>query len=328
MKYLFILLLCFNSHAWSHLKSLKTKANNHAFAKNLDSIEESIWPYEVQSIGHSMQSYQNYSFSPYWHDGLDIRGNAGQKVLASVSGKIVNIENYHPGNDLYWEIAILDDSGFVWKYHHVDKNSIPNKIYELYKSGKRINIGDHIGNIVYWPNTSFGEKYHHIHLLIVDGLKRYVNPFLLLPKLEDDSSPIIDEIGLFNRRRKRVKSNLISGKHGIYVKLSDTVLHNKFKLTPYLISYTLDDSKPVNIWKFDYLPSMTNDLDYLSDFYLSGTCGNYRCRDFVINVNFKKNINDKNTNFFELKAGPHSIKIEAWDFAGNYTHKEFNYNVR
>jgi len=310
-----------------HLKNVKTIADSFAWAKNLNSVEQSIWPFALKSIGHSMQSYQNYSFSPYWHDGLDIRGEAGQQVFSTVSGKVVNIENYQRGNDLYWEVAILDDSGFVWKYHHMDKNSIADVIKEAYKTGERIKQGEYIGDIVTWPATSFGERYHHIHLLVVDGNKRYVNPFTLLPKLEDTSAPQITEIGLFDNKRKMISGTTTSSEHGIYIVAQDLVLHDQFILTPYLITYSLDNGADQTVWRFDYLPSVDNDTDYINDFYLKKTCGNYSCRKFYINLNFDKNAKDA-TKFFDLSPGIHEIKVTVSDFVGNQSQKNFQYNVR
>lgn len=312
--------------ASEHLKNKKTLADRLAWAKSTKEIQPSRWPYDLKSIGHSMQSYQNYSSSPYWHDGLDIRGDEGQAVYATVAGKIVNIENYYPGNDLYWEVAILDDSGFIWKYHHVDKNSIPNEIRSALRTGNRIEQGDLIGSIVRWPVSAYGERYHHIHLLVVDGNGRYINPFKLLPPLADTSAPVIEKIGLFNSRRNLVNGTSIRGAHGLYVEASDTVLHERFTLTPYLISYKLDHGPEQIVWKFDHLPSNTNDTDYIRDFYLSGTCGNYSCRKFNINLNFDLNSSNA-TKFFNLASGEHKIEVTVSDFAGNSTSKEFIYTV-
>src|SRR5688500_15621489 len=75
------------------------------------------WPVTVLSIGHTSASYQNYGGSPYFHHGLDVRADAGSDVLAAAGGKVVNIENYG-GSAAYWEVAILDDEGFLWQYHH------------------------------------------------------------------------------------------------------------------------------------------------------------------------------------------------------------------
>jgi hypothetical protein len=332
MKILTILSICILStvNAWAqkhvHLQSIKTIADKTAWATSLKNIQPAVWPYDILSIGHSMQSYQNYSMSPYWHDGLDIRGEAKQKVYATVAGKVVNIENYYPGLDLYWEVAILDDSGFVWKYHHVDKNSIPQEIRDAFKNGTRIQQGDQIGNIVKWGTTAYGEKYHHIHLLVVDGKGRYINPFKLLPVLADTSVPVIEKIGLFNRKRKIVSGNLVSGDHGIYIQAFDTVLHKKFNLTPYLITYSLDRQDVKTVWRFDFLPSSTNDIDYINDFYLRGTCGNYNCRKFNININFDSTA-PKATRFFNLERGRHRIDIQVMDFVGNEASKSFEYTV-
>lgn len=310
-----------------HLKNIRTKANSFAKAIDLINIEESIWPYSIKSIGHSMQSYQKYGFSSaYWHDGLDIRGEANEKVYASVSGRVVNIENYYPGEPLYWEVAILDDSGFVWKYHHIDSTSIPLEIKKAFKNGTRIKQGDYIGNIISWPVSSYGEKYNHIHLLIVDGKGRYVNPFKLLPKIEDTSVPTILKIGLFDSNRKIIQGDKVRGDHGVYIQASDTVMHDKFILTPYFISYSLDHGAETPVWKFDYLPSVDNDQDYINDFYLKGTCGDYRCREFYINLNFNKKYT-KATKFFKLNAGKHNITVFVKDFAGNSFSKTFSYTV-
>jgi len=312
-----------------HFNSGSKVANLHAHNVVIPQNTNAIWPYIALSIGNSMQSFQNYGFSPgsaYWHDGLDIRGNANENVYATVSGKIVNIENYRPGNKLYWEVAILDDNGLVWKYHHVDEKSIPRKIHQAFKDGSRIEQGELIGKIVYWSVTTEGERYHHIHLLVVNGLGQYVNPLALMPALADTTSPMIGKIGL-TQGGKVIKKTSVRGAHGIYAEISDTILHDKFLLTPYKISYKLDKGEEQAVWKFDFLPGLTNDLDYIHDFFLKGSCGNYRCRKFLININFDKTSRG-NISAFNLSAGSHEIEIIAEDIVGNRTSKVFDYHVK
>lgn len=318
-----------NSYAsQKHLKNKPTKADGFAWAKKLDPLKSSSWPFEIESIGHSMQSFQKYGFSSaYWHDGLDMRGDAGTKIYASVSGTVVNIENYHPGNDLYWEVAILDDQGFVWKYHHVNKDSIPKKIKDAFKNKLRVEQGEYIGDIVTWPESAYGERYHHIHMLVVDGKGRFINPFKLLPKLLDHSAPVIKEIGLFDHKRRIIRGNTVRGEHGIFINAYDTVLHSKFNLTPYMISYRIDGGDEKIVWKFDTLPSIGNDRDYIHDFYLKGTCGNYHCRNFYINLNFNIKFKNNATEFFKFEKGQHKIDIKVSDFVGNSTSRSFLYQV-
>ncbi len=93
------------------------------------------WPYDWDQMGLVIQSYQNYSSgisSAYFHHGIDMVAPNGTAVYNRPGGQVVNIENYNPGNSLYWEVAILDPEGYVWQYHHVDQPTIPQLIYDKF----------------------------------------------------------------------------------------------------------------------------------------------------------------------------------------------------
>src|SRR4030042_3657281 len=75
------------------------------------------WPFALDSIGWSMQSYQDYGGTPYFHHGMDMMKIFGTNVINQSGGQVVNIENYNPGWDLYWEVAVLDPYGNIWQYH-------------------------------------------------------------------------------------------------------------------------------------------------------------------------------------------------------------------
>ncbi len=83
------------------------------------------WPFALDSIGWSMQSYQDYGGTPYFHHGMDMMKMYGTDVFNRSGGQVVNIENYKPGWDLYWEVAVLDPDGYIWQYHHIDEPTIP-----------------------------------------------------------------------------------------------------------------------------------------------------------------------------------------------------------
>ena len=89
------------------------------------------WPYDLDSIGWTMQSYQDYG-SPYFHHGIDMMKTWGTNVFNRSGGQVINIENYNPGWNLYWEVAVLDPYGYIWQYHHIDEPTIPDFIYEKY----------------------------------------------------------------------------------------------------------------------------------------------------------------------------------------------------
>lgn len=320
----FLLIICLLSlSAFAHEKKIMTRAEGFASA-HYSSQRNHPWPYPLLSIGHNMQSYQDYSNSPYWHDGLDIRATVDQAIYAAAGGKIVNIENYIKGNALYWEIAILDSEGFVWKYHHVDQKSIPADIHAAYKSGTIIESGTLLGNVVRWPISSFGERYHHLHLLVVAADKKYINPFLMMESLPDTKSPVINSIGLAQKHKPLLGKKSVKGAHSLYLDASDLVLHEKFILPPHKISYKLDGAEEVLVWEFIHLPSATNDEDYISDFYMKGTCGDYSCRKFYFNLLFTTAAPRQE---WTLPQGEHEIEVTVSDLLGNTATSEFNWQV-
>jgi hypothetical protein len=321
MKF-FLILVIFVSNVWGHEKELKTKADSFAFGQ-FKTQRRHPWPFPLLSIGHNMQSYQSYGGSPYWHDGLDIRSVNDQAIYASAGGKIVNVENYQSGNALYWEVAILDEEGFVWKYHHVDRKTIPQSIFDTCEAGGSIPAGTYIGNVVRWPVATFGEVFHHLHLLIVGKDGKYINPYLLMEPLPDTIGPVIKKIGLA-KDHKPIEGRVVSGPHALFVEASDLTLHDKFILPVHKISYKLNGSEEKLVWEFVHLPSGKNDVDYINDFYMKGTCGNYHCRKFYFNLNFSPK-SPRGT--FKLNPGGHEIEVFVEDIVGNKVSESFRWEV-
>lgn len=321
MKFLFVLLVI-SAQVFAHEKELPTRADKLAFAKFTEQ-KHHAWPFPLLSIGHNMQSYQDYGGEPYWHDGLDIRSRVDQPIYASAAGKVVNLENYIKGDSKYWEVAILDEEGFVWKYHHVDRDSIPQEIVNAFKNGGTVTAGTLLGNVVRWPVTTYGEVYHHCHLLVVAKDGKYINPFLMMEPLPDTKAPVIKTIGLAKNHRP-VDGNKISGPHALFLEASDLTLHDKFILPPYKISYKLDNGEEKLVWEFINLPSGTNDSDFINDFYMDGTCGNYSCRKFYFNLNFSP-ANPRG--IMTLSPGKHQVEVTVEDIVGNKTSGSFQWSV-
>lgn len=321
MKFILVFLLCL-TNAFAHEKEMKTKADLLATG-TFKNQKHHAWPFPLLSIGHSMHSYQNYGGSPYWHDGLDIRSAEDQPIHAAVGGQVVNLENYQYGNPLYWEIAIMDSEGFVWKYHHVERKSIPEEIVNAYKTKGKIATGTFIGNVVKWPVSSFGEVYHHLHLLVVAKDGKYINPFLMMEPLPDTVAPTISRIGIA-QNHKPINGTEVSGPHALFVEASDLTLHQKFILPPYKITYRLDKGEEVTVWEFINLPSGTSDEKYIEDFYMKGTCGNYSCRKFYFNLNFTQAEPRKTMN---LSPGKHEVEVSVEDIVGNKATDTFQWKV-
>lgn len=316
------LLLILSLQVFAHEALYRTRADQEALGIYTERRNHP-WPYPLLSIGHAMNSYQDYSGSPYWHDGLDIRSNVDQPIYAAAGGKVVNLENYVRGNSLYWEVAILDQDGFVWKYHHVDRGSIPEEIERAFKNRSEVKAGAFLGNVVRWPVTTFGEVYHHLHLLVVGSDGKYINPLLLLESLADTKPPVIEEIGIAQNHRP-TRLTRVSGAHALYLKASDLILHEKFKLPPYKMSYSLDGQREKTVWEFTHLPGGASDTKYINDFHFLGTCGNYDCRRFYFNLNFTPEVPRAQ---MTLEPGRHSVEVTVEDIAGNRDSKSFSWEV-
>lgn len=283
------------------------------------------WPVQVKSIGHTTASYQRYGSvsGAYFHHGLDIRADAGSPVVASAGGKVVNIENYVPGNPAYWEVAILDREGFIWQYHHIDRQSIPQEIFTAYKNGTEIAAGAKIGEVVYWGIVTFGERYHHVHLNILGAQKQYLNPFEFLEPLNDTSGPQIKEF-LLVKDGQKLNTSHVSGRYSIGLHVEDLILSQVFTLPPNRIEVQIDDQTPIEVWKFDTLPGASDKEAFVNQFYIpSLACGDYSCRRPIIDLGFRK----APSQVFPTQKGRHEIFVRVEDFSGNSDSRSFSWIV-
>ncbi len=288
------------------------------------------WPFDLNSIGWSMQSYQDYGGTPYFHHGMDMMKMWGTMVYNRSGGQIVNVENYQPGNYLYWEIAVLDPDGYIWQYHHIDEPTIPAFIWEKWTEylGDPINGGfiepnTYIGNIVEWPVWSYYDYFNHIHLNILAAGGIFVNGFEFHTPLEDTVGPEIQGIGLVQNGQIH-PGNDIQGNYSLYVHARDLILDQYYYLPPWEITFSVDDGPEQTTWRFDTLPGGADDTAYLDDFYLvPPTCGDYSCREYYIDLGF---IPDSQF-VFPSTGGQHSVLVTVSDYAGNSDTQAYTYTV-
>jgi hypothetical protein len=288
------------------------------------------WPFALDSIGWSMQSYQDYGGTPYFHHGMDMMKVYGTDVYNRSGGQVVNVENYQPGNYLYWEVAVLDPDGYIWQYHHIDEPTIPDLIYAKFAeyqadpvSGGFIAPDTYIGDIVEWPVWSFGKVFNHIHLNILAAGGVYVNGFEFHTVLPDLDGPEIQDIGLL-QNGQIYDGNEIEGNYSLYVRARDLILDDVYYLPPWEITFSVDGGLLQTTWRFDTLPGGADDTAYLSDFYVvPPTCGDYGCRDYYIDLGF---IPDSQF-AFPFSGGEHTIQVTVRDYAGNSASQSYTYTV-
>lgn len=284
------------------------------------------WPVTVKSIGHTMASYQRYGGldGAYFHHGLDIRADAGSDVLASIGGQVINVENYMPGDDAYWEVAILDQAGFVWQYHHIERDSIPEAIFYAYKNHTPISAGTKLGQVYYWPIVTFGERYHHIHLNILGKNKEYLNPFAFLELLPDSKAPEIAHFYLIKNGTPVSGNSISKGNYTVGVEIKDLILSDVFVVPANEIKVAIDGENTFTVWKFDGLPGGSDNEKFVNQFYLPKlTCGDYNCRKPVIDLGFRKTPGQ----VFPLSTGTHNLELWVSDYNGNETRSSFDWTV-
>lgn len=150
----------------------------------LANSEEEGWPSSSPNLaGNIMENYQSFSgaSSAYWHQGVDIRGDALQEVHSPVDGTVVKWVKYS-SSDLYWSFMIMDNLGYVWQFHHMDPDTVS------LREGDAVAQGDVIGSIIFWPSIHNDANYHHIHMNVV-------RPF---PEWDEIPEPYIDGWQYFN----------------------------------------------------------------------------------------------------------------------------------
>ena len=287
------------------------------------------WPFDLDSIGWSMESYQDYGGTPYFHHGIDMMKVNGTEVYNRSGGQVINIENYQPGWDLYWEVAILDPDGYIWQYHHIEMETIPDEIWQAWYDYQAdpnegyITPDTHIGNIIYWPVWSFGKQFNHIHLNILAAGGVYVNGFAFNVALPDTVGPEIQSVGLL-KNGQVYPGNEIEGEYSLYVQARDLILDEVYYLPPWEVTFSVDGGPIQTTWRFDTLPGGADDTAYLDDFYVvPPTCGNYECRDYYIDLGF---IPDSQF-VFPDSGGEHSVLATVSDYAGNSDSQLFTYTV-
>ena len=189
----------------------------------------------------------------------------GTQVYTRSGGQVVNVENYQPGNDLYWEVAVLDPEGYIWQYHHIDKNTIPQAIKDAFAAyqanpttGGFIAPNTYIGNIVYWTVVSYNKRFNHIHLNILGAGGAYMNGFAFHTPLADTVAPVLTTIGLLKNNTVQT-GNSITGDYGLYVRAKDLVLDDVYYLPPYKANFSVDGGPVTTVWEFANLPGGASD---------------------------------------------------------------------
>ncbi len=298
-------------------------AATSTFTVFTEGVGEYPWPFapfdQPQTLGHLIHQYQYYGGDPpYFHHGIDIMVDAGTDVFSITSGYVVNIENYRPGI-YYWEVAVEDLDGFLWQYHHIEENTIPQAIRDAYESGDLIDSGTKLGQVIAWPMKAYGMPFNHIHLNVLDPNMNYLNSLDFLIEPNDTTTPEILEVYFCPNGGKAALSQagdpeiILSGDIDIIVKAEDLIEPAPYQLTIYETAYSVNELSGTGthnipetvLYTFDRIPGGG---DWFQDIYtvfkeslvVNGTTlrtrGNYNNHDFyyIVTNTFQGELSEEN----------------------------------
>lgn len=175
---------------------------------NLPAEHSLAWPVlfqdQAHSLGNSMAEYQPYG-TPYWHGGCDLRVDEGADVKAPVAGRIEaghysyamkpdgSKDKYwkpwpQTGSDTYFEVAVIADDGTRYEFHHVNRQTLPQRIVDLLNAGGgRVEAGELLGHAIRWADG----VYHHIHYNVIAPGGVILNPEYFSQLIPDHQKPAV-----------------------------------------------------------------------------------------------------------------------------------------
>lgn len=161
------------------------------------------WPLSIPfQVMSTLTKLVFYGQAPGFHHGLDLRAPAGTPVSTPISGIVKKIGSYYPkAGDYAYEITIEDENGFIWKFHHVDKNTIPSDI----EVNATVTAGQHIADL-YDPALQELRVPPHLHLEILGPDGYLHDPLNWLPPLEHARAPVLRGIWVIDRYNRIVSS--------------------------------------------------------------------------------------------------------------------------
>ncbi|MES2770147.1 MAG: hypothetical protein V4596_13460 [Bdellovibrionota bacterium] len=166
------------------------------------------WPVQFKDASHtianSMAQFQPFSTPGYFHLGCDLIVNMGEKVFTPVGGRLEaghysytnnddgsKVKYWKPwpetGNSTYFEIAVVNEGGYRFEYHHMDRDTLPKEIVDILNNGGGyIPAGTYVGRAVY-----FSSDYHHIHYNVIAPNQIAINPEAISLPIPDHKAPEI-----------------------------------------------------------------------------------------------------------------------------------------
>lgn len=268
------------------------------------------WPIELKKDKHQFianhHQIQTYTNPAYYHAGLDILADKDQLITSPISGTIEagyysytddyygNTEKFFlplkealkgeveiPWGKAYFEIAVIDDQGMRFEFHHVDSEDIPPLILDKILSGhQKVKAGKILGKVYDWKIKKGKIELRHIHYNIINNKGHYLNPFNFSPKVFDFKKPNITHIYATKKSICHKAPELIEFQDSpletngeIIVRTYDIINDSSLSKAPVLIKAEFENGKSF-VWDFrdNLIDENTNKRHQIRDVYLFTKC--------------------------------------------------------
>ncbi len=336
----------------------------YAFLNQVFASELLDWPVKLNNESHQFGANLSQFVeigSKYFHAGQDIVASAGSEVITPVSGRIEagyyeyrdlptghSEKIFYPlletMNDLvlqtrlrtFFEVAIIDDEGRRFEFHHIDAVKMTMDIRGAIITNKRIEAGTVVGHVVSRELNQFGILYDHIHYNVIDKNGKYLNPFALSSEVKDEIPPKIK--GVFYKEEntlakcklhngeflKSVKENTeILNPEYLVFEAEDYLSNNKIAQAVTIIDISYDQGDVPNL-TYDFSKGLELDFDIREIYY-----GKFCIGDPAYPLNLKGSVNTKFYYKVPLPlAYDGGVTVSVYDFKGNKTVKSFKISYK
>lgn len=314
---------------------LKVKSGVHT---NIYEEHSLSWPIALerpinQFIGN-LHQYQTFTNPPYYHGGVDILANKDQPLTTPVSGHIeagyYSYTDDYFGNTVkfflpykkalednvklpwgkeYFELAIIDEQGNRFEFHHVDDSEFPEQIRKKILGDdsvdKFVAAGTVIGKVYDWSIRRKKVSARHIHYNIIHHHGHHLNPFNYSEYVEDTTPPVITNVYAPKKSICLQSPELIAFKEGeaqevegeIIVQTIDMFNESVFPKAPVVVQAYFDDGSH---FSWDFSQTIVDDFGQrppLRNVYLHSRC--------LPSIGSELKASNSNDFYFKIPVPPH-----------------------
>jgi hypothetical protein len=294
------------------------------------------WPIDntatEHEIGTSGGEFQDGNPPPpFFHQGVDILDDdapTGPWVRNTREGTVL-LTTLSAGS-LYNGMTVIASDGDVYKYWHLDFNSIQQPVLDAWNNGTTLPANSQIAQLVTWTSCNF----HHLHYEISDSIGIMDPAFTLTPRNDTTAPVILDIFFTVNATNNEFPINLagdriLFGDADVIAHAYDTQL-GAARTGVIEMSYRVNDAtngalvKDATTIRFQDIPANTNAAIIYRDSSPFDSSSNYcSTEDYyyvLTNVDGSGNIISDATGLWDTTAlanGAYEVSVTATDASMN-----------